>query len=43
MDDKIKNPEFLGDIDNVLHPDEMFDRQVAYQTVRVKIIDKLIK
>lgn len=43
MDDKMKNPEFLGDIDNLLHPDEMFDMQEAYQTVKEKIIDKLIK
>lgn len=41
MEDKMKDPEFLGDIDNLLHPDETFNMQEAYQIVKEKIIDKL--
>lgn len=41
MEDKMKDPEFLGDMDNLLHPDETFDMEEAYQIVKEKIIDKL--
>ena len=31
------------DISNLLHPDETFDMQQAYQVVRKQVIDKLEK
>lgn len=43
MEDKMKDPEFLGDMDNLLHPDETFDIHVAYQVVKEEIIEMLIK
>lgn len=43
MEDKMKDPEFLGDMDNLLHPDETFDMQEAYQIVKEGIIEKLAK
>lgn len=43
MEDKMIDPEFLGDMDNLLHPDETFDMQEAYLVVKKEIIDKLIK
>ncbi len=41
MEDKMKDPEFLGDMDNLLHPDETFDMEEAYHVVKEEIIDKL--
>ncbi|HOS45356.1 MAG TPA: nucleotidyl transferase AbiEii/AbiGii toxin family protein, partial [Paludibacter sp.] len=42
IENKMINPEFLGDINNLLHPDETFDMQEAYQVVRKEVIEKLI-
>lgn len=43
MEDKMKDPEFLGDMDNLLHPDETFDIREAYQVIKEEIIEKLAK
>lgn len=43
MESKILNPEFQGDIKNLLRSDEKFDIQEAYQTVKRDIIDRLRK
>jgi len=43
IENKMDDPEFLGDISNLLHPDETFDMQQAYQVVRKQVIDKLEK
>lgn len=43
MEDKMKDPEFLGDMDSLLHPDETFDMQEAYKIVKEGIIEMLIK
>lgn len=43
MEDKMRDPDFLGDVENLLHPDETFDMQRAYLVVKEEIIDKLIK
>jgi predicted nucleotidyltransferase component of viral defense system len=43
MEAKMVDPDFLGDMDNLLHSDEAYDIQDAYQIVKEKIIDKLIK
>lgn len=34
-------PEFLGDMDNLLHPDETLDMQEAYKVVKEIILSKL--
>lgn len=41
MENKMKNDEFLGDTKALLHPDEEYDPQSAYQIVKEKIIQKL--
>ncbi len=43
MENKMRDPDFLGDVENLLHPDEKFDMQEAYLVVKEEIIDKLIK
>lgn len=43
MEDKMRDTEFLGDMDNLLHPDETFDMLEAYQVVKKEIINKLIE
>lgn len=43
MEDKMRDPEFLGDMDNLLHPDGTFDIQKAYQVVKEKIINSFNK
>lgn len=41
MEDKMRDPEFLGDMDNLLHPDEVFDMKEAYEVVKERILSKL--
>jgi predicted nucleotidyltransferase component of viral defense system len=43
MESKMINPEFLEDMNNLLHPDEIYDIQKAYRIVKEEIIDNLIK
>ena len=43
MEDKMVDPDFLGDMDNLLHSNETFNIQEAYQMVKEKIIDRLIE
>ena len=43
LESKMIDPDFLGDMDNLLHPSEAFDMQEAYQVVQERIIDKMIK
>ncbi|NCB84473.1 MAG: nucleotidyl transferase AbiEii/AbiGii toxin family protein [Bacteroidia bacterium] len=41
IEDKMRDPEFLGDMDNLLHPDETLDMQEAYKVVKEIILSKL--
>lgn len=41
MESKMIDPEFLGDMDSLLHPDETYDIKKAYRIVKEKIIDRL--
>lgn len=41
MEYKMIDPDFMGDMDNLLHPNETYDMQEAYKLVKEKIIDKL--
>jgi len=43
MEDKMRDPDFLGDMDNLLHPDVTLDMQEAYQVVKEEIIEMLIE
>ena len=43
MDNKMTDPDFLEDMENLLCSDETFDIQEAYQMVKERIIDRLIK
>ena len=43
LESKMIDPDFLGDMDNLLHPSEAFDMLEAYQVVQERIIDKMIK
>lgn len=41
MENKMTDPDFLGDMESLLHPDESFEMQEAYSVVKESIIDKL--
>lgn len=41
MESKMVDPDFMGDMDNLLHSDETYDMQEAYEIVKEKIIDRL--
>ena len=41
MEDKMQDDEFLGDTEQLLRPDEVFDAQIGYDIVRTLLIDKL--
>lgn len=43
MDDKMIDPEFLGDMDSLLHSDETYNIQEAYRIVKERIIDRLVE
>jgi predicted nucleotidyltransferase component of viral defense system len=43
LESKMIEADFLGDMDNLLHPDETFDMQEAYHIVKEKVIDNLMK
>lgn len=43
MESKITDPDFSEDMNSLMHPNEIYDIQEAYRTVKEKIIDKLIK
>ena len=43
MENKMIDPDFLGDMDNLLHPDEVYDTQEAYRIVKERVIDRLIE
>lgn len=43
MEDKMRDPDFLGDMDNLLHPEVTLDMQEAYQVVKEEIIEMLIE
>jgi predicted nucleotidyltransferase component of viral defense system len=42
MNDKLNNAEFLGDINNLLRPDTVYNPVESYEIVREKLIDKLL-
>ena len=42
MDEKMQNPEFLGDTAGLLRPGLTFDPQPAWEKVRDEIIAKLL-
>lgn len=41
MEEKMREEEFLTDMEALLRPNTIFDPQEAYQTVKSKLIDKL--
>ena len=43
MESKMIDPDFMGDMENLLHSDETYDIQEAYEIVKEKIIDRLIE
>jgi predicted nucleotidyltransferase component of viral defense system len=43
MESKMTDPDFLEDMENLIHFDEPYDIQEAYRIVKEKIIDRLIK
>lgn len=43
MESKMIDPDFIGDMENLLHSDETYDIQEAYKIVKEKIIDRLIE
>ncbi|MBB4045818.1 putative nucleotidyltransferase component of viral defense system [Bacteroides reticulotermitis] len=43
MESKMIDPDFMGDMENLLHSDEIYDIQKAYEIVKEKIIDRLIE
>ena len=43
MDEKMHNPEFLGDTTDLLRPGLTFDPQSAWEKVREEIVSYLIK
>jgi predicted nucleotidyltransferase component of viral defense system len=43
MESKMTDPDFSGDMDSLMRPDEIYDIQEAYRIVKEKIIDRLMK
>jgi predicted nucleotidyltransferase component of viral defense system len=43
MENKMGDPDFLGDIENLILANETYDMLLAYRIVKEQIIDKLIK
>jgi hypothetical protein len=43
MENKMNDPEFWGDMENLLISDEAYDMQEAYCIVKERIIDKLMR
>jgi hypothetical protein len=43
MEEKMQNPEFLGDTAGLLRPGLEFDPQAAWEKVRDEIVARLIK
>lgn len=43
MDEKMHNPEFLGDTTDLLRPGLTFDPQPAWEKVRDEIVMKLLE
>jgi len=41
MENKMIDPNFLEDMESLLHPDERYDIQEAYRTVKEGVIDRL--
>jgi len=42
MNDKLTNAEFLGDTNNLLRPDTVYNPVTSYEIVKEKLIDKLL-
>lgn len=43
MEEKMSDPDFLGDSQLLIRPEIRFDPVVAYHVVREKLIDRLMK
>lgn len=43
MENKMNDPEFLGDMENLLISEEAYEMQAAYRVVKERIIDKLMR
>ena len=41
MEEKMSDPDFLGDTQNLIRPDIKFNPQSGYELVRSQLIDKL--
>ncbi len=41
MDQKMKDPDFIGDIYALLRPGTIYDQNEAYELIRSEIIDKM--
>ena len=41
MDRKIIDPEFLGDIEGILHPEISYDIEKSYEIVRKELLDQI--
>jgi hypothetical protein len=42
MEDKLNNAEFLGDTNNLLRPNMVYNPLTSYEVVKEKLIDKLL-
>lgn len=43
MESKMIDPDFMEDMENLIHADETYDIREAYEIVKEKIIDRLIE
>jgi hypothetical protein len=43
MESKMDDPEFWGDMENLIRSDEAYDMKEAYRIVKERIIDRLAK
>ena len=43
MEEKMRDPEFLGDIQSLIRPGEIFDPMQGYEIVKKTLIDRLQK
>ena len=43
MEEKMSDPDFLGDTQNLIWPDVEFNPQLGYELVRSQLIDRLQK
>lgn len=43
MEEKMSDPDFLGDTQNLIRPDKIFNPQLGYELILEKLIERMRK